>query len=176
MKSLKIPKDDVVFTRKQHSHLDFETLKNEGTIIELFDDVFYAPVITRFGLKSFPSVHDIVKAIAENEGSIIEVHGGAALNLLGLSTQVPVNIIYYTSGPSHFFYLNDKLPIKMEHIDPFKLRLAGRPAGLALIALYHLGFENVTDETLAIIASKLSSDEFNVLCNAITLRNFHDSK
>ncbi|MDR0830137.1 MAG: DUF6088 family protein, partial [Prevotellaceae bacterium] len=45
-----------------------------------------------------PSIDDIAKAIAQRDKARIVPIGDQALNLLNLSTQVPMNVVYTTTG------------------------------------------------------------------------------
>ena len=47
-----------------------------------------------------PSLDDVAKVIAKDAGCHIQISGARALFLLGLTTQVPAQIIYLTDGPS----------------------------------------------------------------------------
>jgi hypothetical protein len=44
-----------------------------------------------------PGAEEIVKAISKKTGEIISMYGAAAENYVGLSTQIQVNAIYYTT-------------------------------------------------------------------------------
>jgi hypothetical protein len=47
-----------------------------------------------------PQPEAIARAAAESSGSEIGVHGAVALQLLGLSTQMPMQPVFLTNGPS----------------------------------------------------------------------------
>ena len=109
----------------------------------------------------------IAEAIASESGYEVQVHGAEAVRRLGLSTQVPTKPVFYTSGPSRSFRLGATV-VSLKHVSPRKLVLAGRPAGIALTALWYLGKEKVTTETIEHIRSKLSPEEFEALCAEIS--------
>jgi hypothetical protein len=46
----------------------------------------------------FPSPDKIAQAIAKRDNARILPTGNYAMNLLGLSTQVPMNVVYLTDG------------------------------------------------------------------------------
>ncbi len=52
------------------------------------------------GKKLNPDFDQVARAFARRSGWSIHPSGAAALNLLGLSTQVPAQIIYLSNGPS----------------------------------------------------------------------------
>ena len=73
--------------------------------------------------------------------------------------------VFHTSGPSKRIRVG-KLMITLKHASARKLALAGRPAGLALAALWYLGKEEVTENVIAKIRKKLSPEEFLALRSA----------
>jgi Family of unknown function (DUF6088) len=95
------------------------------------------PVETRFGARA-PSVPAVLEALAATTGETIAVHGAAAANSLGLTTQVPVRQVYLTSGPSRRLHFGAQT-VELQHAPRWQLSLAGRPAGDAIRALAWLG-------------------------------------
>lgn len=140
-------------------------LTKEGAIERLGRGLYAVPQTSRFGLKSMPSPERVAQTVAAAEGAIIEVHGAEAARRFGLSTQVPTQPVFYTSGSSHTVRMG-KLQVRLQHVATRKLALAGRPAGQALSALWYLGREQVTPTTFERIAAKLSSSEFDALRSA----------
>jgi hypothetical protein len=114
-----------------------------------------------------PSPFKIAKAIVETTGDAIQTQGAEAANLLQLSTQVPVRPIFLTSGPSRRIQLGG-LEICLKHVCSRKLVLAGRPAGLALSALWYLGKNEVTPKVIGKIQRNLPEEEFAALESATT--------
>nr|EES51964.1 MAG: conserved hypothetical protein [Leptospirillum ferrodiazotrophum] len=82
---------------------------------------------------------------------------------MGLSTQVVLKEVFLTSGRSRKIQLENGREIVLRHVAPRKLVLAGRPAGVALTALWYLGKKGVSTETIHQIRRRLSSEEFEVL-------------
>ena len=107
----------------------------------------------------------VAEVIAAETGSVIQVHGAEAARRMGLSTQVPTRPIFYTSGPSRRFNLG-RMQVLLKHVCPRKLALSGRPAGIALTALWYLGKTAVTLETIEQIGGKLPQSEFEALCSS----------
>jgi len=93
------------------------------------------------------------------------VHGAEAARRLELTTQVPTQPVFSTSGPSKRIRLGS-MEIRLQHVCQRKLLHAGRPAGLALAALWYLGKSEVTAATIEKIRRKLSPAEFKVLKSA----------
>jgi hypothetical protein len=112
-----------------------------------------------------PSPETVAQTVATSEGASIEVHGAEAARRFGFSTQVPAQAVFYTTGSSHIIRMG-KLQVRLQHVAPRKLALAGRPAGVALSALWYLGRQQVTTSTIERIATKLSATEFDALRNS----------
>lgn len=114
----------------------FSRLVKRGVIMRVARGVYVRPKTNPYFGKVLPGLEAVLKVIAK--GETLEVQGAEALNLLGLSTQVPVCAIYYTSGRSREIRVG-RLMVKLKHACERKLALAGTTAGLALRALWHLG-------------------------------------
>ena len=128
--------------------------------------VFVRPKINRFVGKILPEPFQVAKAIAEKSNATIQIHGAEAVRRLGLSTQMPIQPVFYTSGPSKQVQLG-KITIQLKHTTSRKLTLANRPAGLAITALWYLGKNAVTVNTVEEIKKKLPPEEFAALKAAI---------
>ena len=98
-----LPDDSIIFRSdfpEYHSEFVGGTLAeltNEGVLIKLAQGIYAKPRKSRFGLV-LPSVEKIVHAIATRDNADVLPSGMTALNVLGLSTQVPMNYTYLTTG------------------------------------------------------------------------------
>lgn len=137
-------------------------LAKAGIIERVARGVFVRPEVSRFVGKVMPEPGKVVRAIAKSTGSIVQVHGSEAARQFGLSTQVSMQPVFSTSGPSRRVRVG-AMEIRMIHTSPGKLVLAERPAGLALSALLYLGKEGVTPEVVDKIRHKLAREEFEAL-------------
>lgn len=140
-------------------------LTQAGRIDRLGHGLYTVPSTNRFGLKNLPSPQAVAQTLAANEGATIEVHGAEAARRFGLSTQVPTQPVFLTSGASRTLRLG-KLLVRLQHAAARKLALAGQPAGQALSALWYLGRHQVTPATFERIAGQLPPSEFEALRRA----------
>lgn len=115
-----------------------------------------------------PHPMDVARVLAEPYGGVVQVQGAEAALMMGFSTQVPMHYVFQTSGPSRKLRLG-RLQVTLKHAAHGKLVLAGRPAGIALTALHYLGRAAVTPAVLEKARSRISSEEFEALQNAIPL-------
>lgn len=113
-------------------------LAKAGSVERIGHGLYVVPRTGRFGIKSMPASEQVARAVAEAEGAMIEIHGAEAARRFGLSTQMPTQAVFQTTGSSRQIRLG-KLVVRLQHVTPRKLALAGRPAGQALSALWYLG-------------------------------------
>ncbi len=114
-------------------------LVRRGQILRAGRGRYVRPVETRFG-KRPPSVEATAEALANTRGETIAPSGAASANAMGLTTQVPVQAIYLTSGKSRRVAL-EKQTIEFRHAPGWQL-LPG-PAGNAIRALSWIGPERI---------------------------------
>ena len=136
---------------------------HEGEIERLSRGVFVRPRKNRFVGNIVPGVAEVVQTIARDNGETVQVHGAEAARRLGLSTQAPTVAVFHTSASSRSIRIGNTT-VKMIHTsNRRRLQFAGETAGLALSALWYLGKDNVTPETIAMIESAVGAEEFEKL-------------
>jgi len=108
-----------VFTPKEFAHLGtraamdqaLSRLQRSGQIRRLTWSVYEFPKIhSNIGLLS-PSPEAVAKAIAKRTRSRIAVSPAKAANLLGLSTQVPMQNVFWTEGPSRTIRIGNQIVV-----------------------------------------------------------------
>ena len=134
-------------------------LVKQGEMVRVSRGVFVRPRESRYVGQVMPEPAKIAQAIAKAHGETIQVHGAEAARLLGLTTQMPLQSVFNTSGPNRELKLG-KLQLILKHVAPRKLALSGRPSGLALAALWYLGKEQVSSRTIKTIREKLGLEAF----------------
>ena len=141
-------------------------LAQEGKIIRLSRGIFVRPKKNSYIGNVLPGITEIIQKKAQSNGERIQVHGGEAANKLGLSTQVPLIPVYYTSASSRTCRIG-KLTVKMIHTsNPRLLQFSCEPAGIAISALWYIGKNNVTTEMVTTIKKRIGLQEFNKLRSA----------
>src|SRR6266567_7867440 len=137
-------------------------LVKQGEIARISRGVFVRPKKSRYVGEVMPEPSKVAQAIARAHGETVQVHGAEAARLLGLTTQMALQAVFYTSGPSRELKLGN-LPLILKHVARRKLALSGRPSGLALSALWYLGKEQVSPRTIKTIREKLTPEAFEEL-------------
>jgi len=82
----------------------------------------------------------------------------AALNALGLSPQVPVNVVYLTNGAARKITVG-KRKIIFKKATPKNLASIGKISGLAIQALKEIGKDKITDKEIDIVLQHLAKEE-----------------
>jgi hypothetical protein len=106
----------------------------------------------------WPSADAVVNAVARRTGSTIKASGPLAANAIGLSTQVPAHAVFLTDGPARTVRVG-RLRVTLKHASPVDMLLPGTRAGLALVALRHLGPGGASADALRHLASTLSAQD-----------------
>lgn len=108
----------------------------------------------RFGLLT-PSAEDIARALKGRDDFRLQPHGAYAANLLGLSDQVPVKVVFLTDGPSRKVQFS-KRQIILKHTTTRNMATAGKITGTVIQALRWLGQLRVDDQSISILRRKLT--------------------
>jgi hypothetical protein len=134
-------------------------LKQKGTIRLILRGVYdYPKFSTLFNAPASPEPHKIAEAIARKYGWSIIPSGETALNLFGLSTQVPAHYIYYSDGPSKkYSWVGGEL-IFIKRANKETSTLSPKTA-LVVQALKTLGKDNVDSTVLKRIEKALTAKE-----------------
>lgn len=122
-------------------------LAKEGMLHHLSRGVYLKTEETRFGLV-YPPIEDIAEAIARRDNAEVIPTGATAQNILGLSTQVPMNAVFLTSGSARKIPLGGR-SITFRRAVPKNFAVKGRYTCLIVQALKSIGEGNLTDEDLA---------------------------
>ncbi len=95
-----------------------------------------------------PDVDQVAHALARKFGWRIQASGALALNLLGLSTQVPARAVYLSDGPDRTYRIG-KTTLAFEHTALKEAVFKLPESGLIVQALKSLGVERVTPDVIS---------------------------
>lgn len=131
-----------------------------GILIRVAQGIYYYPKIdTKWGSGIIPpSIEDIANGIAKRDKVRIAPTGAYVLNLLGLSTQVPANVVFVTDGSGRRVSIGKGRGILFKHTSGMRT-FAYRSHLMLLIvtALREIGESNVTDRQMASIKRHLAN-------------------
>ncbi len=142
-------------------------LENKKFLIRLAHGIYLYPKEDKLLGVLYPSIEEIANAIANRDKARIIPTGIKALNQLGLSNQIPMNIVFLTDGAARSIAVG-KRTIKFKRTTPKNLAVKGKITSLVIQALKEIGKENVTEEQIEIISKHLKLEKEEII--------EHDSK
>lgn len=135
-----------------------QRLTNSGELDRVATGIYVRPIIDSVIGKVSPSLEDIAIAIAKRDKAKIVPTGSYALNRLGLSTQVPMNVVYLTDGSARRIKIG-KRSIVFKKASPKNVATVGEISGLAIQALKEIGKENVYESEIKHIQKLLKNEK-----------------
>lgn len=161
--------DMVQYGQRQSVLKALERMAAAGTILRVARGIYCYPKIDKeLGLGIlYPSLDEIAQAVAKRDKARIAPTGVYALNVLGLSTQVQMNVVYLTDGTARRLKVGNGKGILFKHTAPKNLAFKSKTAMYITSALKELGQSGVTQEHKAKIKEILQEEEKeNVLSDA----------
>ena len=132
-------------------------LEKENVLIRLSQGIYLYPSRNRYGIHK-PSIDVIAKAIAEKDKARIIPSGLTALNILGLSTQVPMNAVYLTNGTPRTITVGNRKVVFKKGV-PRNFAYQSELFSLAVSAMKEIGEENVDDDVIIKIKEMLAKEQ-----------------
>ena len=145
-----------VFSTEEFSHYGnpdavqkaLSRMVERGQLLHVSHGIYCYPKIDKeLGLGMlFPSYEEIAQVIAKRDKVKIFPAGALAQNMLGLSTQVPMNVVFLTDGSNRKINIKNGRGVLFKHVSPKKLAFNDKLAMLITTALREMGEENVKEE------------------------------
>lgn len=138
-------------------------LEKSQQIVRIMRGVYYQPAYSEL-LQEYeaPSPHHVAMALARNFGWTIAPSGAAALNMLGLSTQVPARWSFVSDGPYRSFSFGN-ITMEFKHCSSKEISGMSDKTALVIQAIKALGKESINEGSLQRIRRNLSNEEKIVL-------------
>ena len=160
-------KPEGVFVASDFSHIApintvrqcLSRLEKSQHIVRIMRGVYHQPAYSEL-LQEYesPSSYHVAMALARNFGWTIAPSGAAALNMLGLSTQVPARWSFVSDGPYRSFSFSN-ITIEFKHCSSKEISGMSQKTALVTQAIKALGKENIDEENLQKIRRSLSAEE-----------------
>jgi len=140
-------------------------LCDDGKIQKIFRGVYYCPRYSEL-LQEYeaPSPHQTAMAIARKFNWNIAPSGTTALNMLGLSTQVPAKWSYISDGAYNRFHLGN-ITIEFKRRNNREIGGMSYKTALIIQGIKALGKDNVDSTAIEKIRNTLTEDEKLTLLN-----------
>ncbi|SKC14806.1 DUF6088 family protein [Dyadobacter psychrophilus] len=135
-----------------------ERLVQSGKLHRAATGIYVRPVQDEVIGVILPGIEDIAEAIIRRDKARAVPTGSYALYKLGLTTQVPLNIVYYTDSSSRQVKIGTQT-ITFKKASARNVSAIGEISKLVIQALRSIGKGNVTAEEIEIIAARLKDEK-----------------
>ena len=120
-----------------------QRLCNKKELIRLSRGIYYLPKQDKVLGIIYPTAEQIAIAIAKRDKARIVPTGAYALHKLGLSTQIPMNVVFLTDGSARKIEVG-KQKINFKKTSPKNLAVKHLLSNLIIQGLKELGKNNIT--------------------------------
>ena len=135
----------------------------EGKIKRVIDGFYYNPRYSELiGEYEAVSIHELALAIARKYNWNIAPCSSTALNLIGLSTQVPTHYKYISSGRYKKYTIGDMV-LEFKKVNPGEIANMSLKTATVIQAIKSLGKENINSEVVRKIREYLTEEEISDL-------------
>lgn len=141
-------------------------LTQAGTIKRVAPGLFAKPKQVPHIGETLPSPQEVVETIAQSTGEIIAIHGAEAARRLQLTTQTPMQPVFFTTGNTRQIKISNRT-ILLKHISPRKLVAPGTIVGTVISALWYFGQKNASLKSIHTIKKQLTQKEFESILQKI---------
>jgi hypothetical protein len=142
------PKDFSQVGSRQAIDLSLHRLMKKGTIRRVIRGIYDYPGFSSFlNQELSPDIDQVARSIARKFGWHIQPSGPAALNLMGLSTQVPGRYVYLSNGPARIYNIG-KIPLQFRHTALKEGSFKIRESSILVQGLRSLGQGNISEEVI----------------------------
>ena len=153
-----LQKGTILFISDLTDEFDYDTarkvlqrLQSKNILIRLSRGIYYIPKLDEVLGILKPSTEQIAEAIAKRDKARILPTGSYALYKLGLTTQIPMNIVYLTDGSARKIQIG-KQKIIFKKTSPKNLAVEHRLTALIIQSMKSLGKENIGNTELDAVA------------------------
>ena len=169
------PKGSLVLPDDYHSYGSsdairkaLDRLQDRKVLVRVAQGIYVRPKISKLIGPLVPTAEEVAEAIARRDRIRTVPTGSYALNALGLSTQVPMNIVLLTDGSPRELRVG-KRKIKFKKTTPKNLLAKGKISRLAIQALKEIGNGKVTEAEEKKIVDLLRKEDEKDLRHDIAL-------
>lgn len=140
-------------------------LADEDKINRVIDGFYYNPRYSELiGEYEVVSINELAHAIARKYNWNIAPYNSTALNLLGLSTQVPTHYKYISSGRYKEYKIGDII-LEFKKVNLGEIANMSLKTATVIQAIRSLGKKNITNEVIQKLRENLTEKERTDLMN-----------
>ncbi len=145
-----------------------QRLTDKGSITRVAQGMYVIPQNSNLIGKVIPGAEAVAAAIAKRDRARIVPTGIQALYLLGLSTQIPIKVVYLTDGVQRIVNVG-KQTINFKRTVPKNVSTKGEISGLVIQALKAIGKDKVTENEKQIVLKHLKHEKKELLLHDLKL-------
>jgi ribosomal protein S19E (S16A) len=165
---LLLPADFQELGSSEAVRLSLFRLEKKDFIVRVAQGIYVRPKESSLIGKLTPSAEEVAEAIAKRDRIRTVPTGSYALNALGLSTQVPMNIVLLTDGSPRVIKVG-KRTIRLKKTTPKNLLAKGQISRLVIQALKEIGNGKVNESEEKKILELLKKEDVRALNHDIAL-------
>jgi hypothetical protein len=166
--SLFFTEDFLAFANARAVAKALERLEKKESITRVARGIYVRPELDPILGAMAPSTEAIAEAISRRDKARIIPTGVLALNALGLSSQIPTNLVYLTDGAARKITIGNR-KIIFKKSAPKNLAAIGKISSLAIQAMKEIGKNKITTEEISVILDHLDKEEPHRLHHDIKL-------
>lgn len=154
-----VPIDFALITDKKTASVSLSRLEKEKIVLKIMRGIYYKAEYNDF-LDEYvaPQAGAVAHALSRNYGWTIVPCGDTALNLLGLSTQIPAAWVYVSDGP-YKEYTYNQTTIKFKRTTNKEISKLSYKTALVVQALKALGNDSINDSVITKLKNTLTEEE-----------------
>lgn len=134
-----------------------ERLVKSGELERVATGIYVRPVMDDYIGKVLPSIEEIALAIVKRDRATVVPTGSYAMYKLGLTTQVPLNIIFYSDTSARKINIG-KQTITFKKASSKNLAFIGEISTLVIQVLRTIGKDQATEEAVKQIKKVLKNE------------------
>lgn len=166
--SLVLPVDYLSYGSSDAVRKALDRLQDKKVLVRVAQGIYVRPKVSKLIGTLTPSAEEVAEAIAKRDRIRTVPTGSYALNALGLSTQVPMNIVLLTDGSPREIKVGKRI-IKFKKTTPKSLLAKGKISRLVIQALKEIGNGKVTADEEHKILDLLRKEDVKDLKHDIAL-------
>ncbi len=135
-----------------------ERLVLDGKLHRVATGMYARPVEDENMGPVLPGIEEIAEAIIKRDKARAVPTGSYALYKLGLTTQVPMNVVYYTDSSARKVKVGNQI-ITFKKASTRNVSAIGEISRLVIQALRTIGKNNVTENEMRVIRERLAEEK-----------------
>lgn len=150
-------------------HTALHRLEKRKVLARLSHGIYAKPIVCKFlNQNILPTAEEVALAIAKRDKVKLLPSASYAQYALGISTQIPLNLVYHTDGRTRTLKIGSRT-IEFRRTSPKFLALRGKIGRLVVQALREIGKDELTSKEEEKIVNLLKKEDIKSLLHDMAL-------